>query len=76
MDVAAHSPPAPRLEPGGGPQARDRRPRSRRLLAPLGAAGVALTKLKSLLILLPKLKLLSTSGSMLVSIGAYSLIWG
>jgi Zn-dependent protease len=28
------------------------------------------------LLLLPKLKLLTTSGSMLVSIGAYTLIWG
>ena len=33
-------------------------------------------KLKALLLLLPKLKLLTTSGSMLVSVGAYSLIWG
>ncbi len=33
-------------------------------------------KLKGLLLLLPKLKLLTTSGSMLVSVAAYSLIWG
>jgi Zn-dependent protease len=33
-------------------------------------------KLKALLLLLPKLKLFTTSASMLVSIGAYSLIWG
>jgi Zn-dependent protease len=33
-------------------------------------------KLKAVLLLLPKLKLLTTSGSMLVSIAAYSLIWG
>lgn len=33
-------------------------------------------KLKGLLLLLPKLKLLTTSASMLVSVGAYSLIWG
>lgn len=33
-------------------------------------------KLKAALLLLPKLKLLTTSGSMLVSIAAYSLIWG
>jgi Zn-dependent protease len=33
-------------------------------------------KLKGALLLLPKLKLLTTSGSMLVSIGAYALIWG
>ena len=33
-------------------------------------------KLKTLLLLLPKLKLLTTSGSMLVSVAAYALIWG
>jgi Zn-dependent protease len=33
-------------------------------------------KLKGLLLLLPKLKVLTTSGSMLVSVAAYSLIWG
>src|SRR5215208_6771693 len=31
---------------------------------------------KALLLLLPKAKLLTTSGSMHVSVGAYSLIWG
>ena len=44
------------------------------------AAGLLLlkfgAKLKVLLLLLPKLKLFTTSASMLVSIGAYSLIWG
>jgi Zn-dependent protease len=45
------------------------------------AAALALivsfaSKLKGLLLLLPKLKLLTTSGSMLVSVGAYTLIWG
>jgi Zn-dependent protease len=39
-------------------------------LAALAAKG------KALLLLLPKLKLLTTSGTMLVSIAAYSLIWG
>ena len=33
-------------------------------------------KLKGLLLLAPKLKILTTSASMLVSIGAYTLIWG
>ena len=33
-------------------------------------------KLKAFLVLLPKLKVFTTSASMLVSIGAYSLIWG
>jgi Zn-dependent protease len=46
----------------------------------LGSGGVGLavlaSKFKALLLVLPKLKLLTTSGSMLVSIAAYSLIWG
>jgi Zn-dependent protease len=44
-----------------------------------GAGLLALkfgTKLKGLLLLLPKLKLLTTSATMLVSIAAYALIWG
>lgn len=45
-----------------------------------GSAGVAvaaaLAKLKTLLLLAPKLKLLTTSGTMLVSVAAYSFIWG
>jgi Zn-dependent protease len=43
------------------------------VLALLGALAV---KFKSVLLLLPKLKVLTTSGSMLVSVAAYSLIWG
>ena len=45
-----------------------------------GSAGVAvaaaIAKLKTLLLLAPKLKLLTTSGTMLVSVAAYSFIWG
>jgi Zn-dependent protease len=52
----------------------------RKLFAPLGAAALLLVKfgakLKALLLLLPKIKIFSTSGTMLVSIAAYSLIWG
>jgi Zn-dependent protease len=47
-----------------------------RLLAPLIALAALAGKLKGLLLLLPKAKFLTTSGSMLVSIGAYALIWG
>jgi Zn-dependent protease len=43
------------------------------LLAALVFAGA---KLKAILVLLPKIKVLTTSGSMLVSVAAYSLIWG
>jgi Zn-dependent protease len=42
----------------------------------LAALAAAAAKGKALLLLLPKLKLLTTSGTMLVSIAAYSLIWG
>jgi Zn-dependent protease len=53
---------------------------ARKLWGPALAIGlVALkfgAKLKGLLLLLPKLKLFTTSASMLVSIAAYALIWG
>src|SRR3954451_16552135 len=49
----------------------------------LGPVGVVLAliakfalKLKALLLLLPKLKLLTTASSMLISVAAYALIWG
>jgi Zn-dependent protease len=52
----------------------------RKLFAPLGALALLAVKfgakLKALLLLLPKIKLFSTSATMLVSIAAYSLIWG
>jgi Zn-dependent protease len=64
------------IHPGSG----RRRVDWRRIFAPLGAVLVALAKLgaklKALLFLLPKIKLFSTAGTMLVSVGAYSLIWG
>jgi Zn-dependent protease len=63
------------IHPGSG-----RRLGLRRLAAAMGAAALLLlkfgAKLKALLLLLPKIKLFTTSASMLVSIGAYSLIWG
>jgi Zn-dependent protease len=56
------------------------RPAWRRALGALAALGLVVfkfgAKLKALLLLLPKLKLFTTSASMLVSIGAYALIWG
>jgi len=55
----------------------DPEPTRRRGLGALLTAVVAFAaKGKALLLLLPKIKLLTTSGSMLVSIGAYTLIWG
>jgi Zn-dependent protease len=71
------SPPVPSAS-GDGP--RDERPVWRRALGALMALGVVLlkvgAKLKGILLLLPKLKILTTSATMLVSIAAYSLIWG
>jgi Zn-dependent protease len=66
--------------PGGWlrPVAPERRPPWwRRFGGGLLAAVVfAAAKLKAILLLLPKIKVLTTSGSMLVSVAAYSLIWG
>jgi len=83
---AASPEPAPHVElppqaegpihPGSGRKKFD----WRRITAPLGGLLVILAKIgakaKALIFLLPKLKLLTTSGTMLVSVAAYSLIWG
>jgi Zn-dependent protease len=72
-------PPAP---PGGEQQPPPPKPRTglRKALGPLFGVLVVIAKfaakLKAVLLLLPKLKLLTTSASMLVSIAAYTLIWG
>ena len=77
----------PRLEPAEPPAPapaptprRQQRPPWRRLLGWLGAGALLAfkfaAKLKGLLLLLPKLKILTTSGTMLVSVAAYALIWG
>jgi Zn-dependent protease len=74
--------PAPQPLPAEGPihPGSGRRIDWRRIFAPVGAALLVLAKLgakaKALIFLLPKLKLLTTSATMLVSVGAYSLIWG
>ena len=66
--------------PTAPPPAEERRPPWKRAGGALAAAALLLVKfgakLKGLLLLLPKLKLFTTSASMLVSIGAYALIWG
>jgi Zn-dependent protease len=61
-------------EPGHGPVRRSK-PRGR-LGALLAAIAAFLAKFKALLLLLPKLKLLTTAGSMLVSVAAYSFVFG
>jgi Zn-dependent protease len=63
------------IHPGSG--RRDWRERLKRVAGPLGALLVLLvTKGKAILLLLPKLKIFTTSASMLVSIAAYALLWG
>jgi Zn-dependent protease len=49
----------------------------KRRLAPIGVAIAAfLAKIKTIILLLPKLKLLTAAGSMAVSVVAYATIWG
>jgi Zn-dependent protease len=68
--------PEPPPEPAIAPPP-DERPWWRRGLSWLVVAGAFLLKFgKAALLLLPKAKLLTTSGTMLVSLAAYSLIWG
>ncbi len=63
------------IHPGSGRQSW--RERLKRYLGPLAAVALlVVTKLKAVLLLLPKLKLLTTSATMVVSIAAYALIWG
>jgi Zn-dependent protease len=59
------------------PTGRRRRPWLRRKLGALLTALVALiAKLKAILLLLPKVKILITAGTMLVSVAAYSFVFG
>jgi Zn-dependent protease len=74
-------PPAPDYYPPSyEPEPTERPSALKRAGGAIAAAGILAVKfgakLKALLILLPKLKLFTTSASMLVSIGAYSLIFG
>jgi len=79
MPAPAYGPQSPAGERPdlSGPKAK---PPWRRAGGLIIAAGLLLlkfgAKLKFVLLLLPKLKLFTTSASMLVSIGAYALIWG
>jgi Zn-dependent protease len=62
------------------PPLDERKPWWKRAGGALVVLGVLLVKfgvkLKAVLLLLPKVKIFSTSASMLVSVGAYALIWG
>jgi Zn-dependent protease len=69
----------PTLEPATPHEAFGKPKRSwiRQKLSAFGAAIVALlAKLKAVLLLLPKIKILATAATALVSVGAYSLLWG
>src|SRR3954467_2990324 len=70
-------PPPPPAAPAPDPQRQSPLKRAGGAIAGALALIASLAgKLKAVLLLVPKLKLLTTSGSMLVSIGAYALIWG
>jgi Zn-dependent protease len=76
--IAGPAPPRPAApESAPAPTAPDERPWWRRFLSLIVAAGLLIFKFgKPALLLLPKAKVLTTSASMLVSIVAYSFIWG
>jgi Zn-dependent protease len=82
MEASGYQQPAERPIPEGPihPGSGRRRIDWRKIYAPLGAIGLAIlkfgAKLKALIFLLPKIKVFTTSASMLVSVAAYSLIWG
>jgi Zn-dependent protease len=61
----------------GPPLEPRRRSGLRRTLGPIIAAIVAFAaKFKALILLLPKIKLLATAGTMFVSLAAYAWLWG
>src|SRR5688572_14168590 len=63
------------IHPGAG-RGSSWRERGRKFLGPIAAGLVLLvTKGKAILLLLPKMKIFTTSATMLVSIAAYALIW-
>ncbi len=71
-------PPSPWFAPAPRPDLPDpKQSFFKRRLGPLLAAIIALAaKFKTVLLLLPKLKLFTTAGTMLVSIAAYSFVFG
>jgi Zn-dependent protease len=66
-----------RTEPSGLGDHGDHRSWLRRKLSAAGAALIALlAKLKAILLLIPKIKILASAGTMVVSVIAYGSIWG
>jgi Zn-dependent protease len=85
MEPQAPLIPTPAAAPGAdpdhaslGPPFEPPKPSAvKRAFGPIVAALAAfIAKFKAIILLLPKLKLLSTAGTMLVSIAAYAVIWG
>src|SRR5215210_7771772 len=73
----AQQPWLPPVSPQPAPAPPPRKSVFKRFATPIVFGLLALLKWgKALLLLLPKAKLLTTSASMLVSVGAYALIWG
>jgi Zn-dependent protease len=79
MESRASSPEPPPLVPTGYSPVQEHKPLWKRFGGVIVAAGVLIVnfgaKLKGLLLLLPKIKVLSTSATALVSVAAYALIW-
>ncbi|MGA9761835.1 MAG: site-2 protease family protein [Gaiellaceae bacterium] len=67
---------APPFEPVAPDQEEAHRGLLRKLAAPFIALGALLLKFKAALLVVFKLKLFTTAGSMVVSVGAYAMIWG
>jgi Zn-dependent protease len=64
-------------DPLGPPFESRKPPLLKRTLGPVLAAIVAfLAKFKAILLLLPKLKLFTTAGTMFISLAAYAWLWG
>ena len=76
--LPAPAPPEHEYEPiHPGSDRREWRELLKRYGGPIAAGALLLaTKLKAILLLLPKVKFLTTSATMVVSIAAYALIWG
>src|SRR5580765_2606336 len=76
------APPAPPPVWQGPPEASSAGQKLKKLLGPLGVVGVLIVKFfaKLKFIILPALKffpvILKTGGTMILSIGAYFLLWG
>ncbi len=77
LTVPPSLPPAPQGDPFGAPPKPSARSRARERAGAAGAALIALlAKGKAILLFLPKIKVLSTSVTALVSVAAYSLFFG